>query len=406
MTCSLILTLLAALASGDDEFAARAHALQRTAVVVDTHSDVTMRLSEPKFDFGARNGDGHMDIPRMIEGGLNTQFFSIYMGKVEGPGTGPGTAIMRSLDLIDSIYQLCEKFPDRMAMAYSVADVRRLHDGGKIAALLGMEGGHMIEDDLSALRMFYRLGVRYMTLTHTFHTNWADSAGSLDGIEPKHNGLTEFGRQVVREMNRLGMMVDISHVADSTFFQVLEVSSAPVIASHSSCRALCEAPRNMTDDMIRALAKHGGVIQINFYPAFIDDQVRLATMARSKELKPQLDEIDRRFKDDEKQREAEREKLFKSAPPLPTTPWTRIVDHIEHVINLVGPDHVGMGADWDGVPSLPTGMEDCSHLELITAELLRRGQSEENVRKFLGENLLRVMAACEQKSAELRAKKP
>src|SRR5262249_1341551 len=228
-----------------------------------------------------------------------TQFFSIYMGKVEGPGTGPGTAIMRSLDLIDSIYQLCEKFPDRMAMAYSVADVRRLHEGGKIAALLGMEGGHMIEDDLSALRMFYRLGVRYMTLTHTFHTNWADSAGSLDGIQPVHNGLTDLGRQIVREMNRLGMMVDISHVADSTFYQVLDVSSAPVIASHSSCRALCDAPRDMTDDMIRALAKHGGVIQINFHVGFLSQEFRDYEKAHPEAEKEIKDEVTKRCGDNE-----------------------------------------------------------------------------------------------------------
>jgi membrane dipeptidase len=240
-----------------------------------------------------------------------------------------------------------------------------------------------------------------MTLTHTFHTNWADSGGSFEGIEPKHHGLTELGREIVREMNRLGMMVDISHVSDATFFQALELSEAPLIASHSSCRALCLASRNMTDEMIRALASKGGVIQINFFPAFIDEECRKDSLARTAALKPKLAQIDREHASDLKRREEEREKLL-SQVPMREVSYLKVVEHIEHVIKLVGPDHVGLGADWDGIPTVPKGMEDCSKLPQITIELLRRGHREEDVRKVLGENLLRVLEACEKKASEIR----
>ncbi len=252
----------------------------------------------------------------------------------------------------------------------------------------------MIEDELATLRTYHRLGARYMTLTHSFNTNWADSAGTREVVEGEHDGLSDFGRDVVLEMNRLGMMVDVSHVADSTFWDVIETSKAPVIASHSSVRALADHRRNMTDDMIEALASKGGVIQINFYPGYIDpEKVRM-----SKKLLPKLREISERFPDDPEKAGAARRELFaaSAARSGTKTPASVVVDHIEHVIDLVGPDYVGLGADWDGVPEMPEGLEDVSKVPYITRELLRRGHDESTVKKVLGGNVLRLMEAVEQ----------
>src|SRR5262249_48457527 len=241
----------------------RAAKLHRNAIVIDTHNDVTSPMIDQGYDLGARDASGktQTDIPRMKEGGLDAEFFAIY---VAAKYAKEGGAARRALEMIDSVYEQARRHPESLEMAYTVADIRRIHRAGKIAALMGIEGGHAIEDSLSALRQFYRLGVRYMTLTHTNTNNWADSAGGIGNPpEKRFGGLSDFGREVVREMNRLGMMVDVSHVSDDTFRACIETSQAPLIASHSSCRALTNAPRNMTDDMLRALAKNGGVVMIN-----------------------------------------------------------------------------------------------------------------------------------------------
>lgn len=371
----------------DEALRTRAARIHRQSIVVDTHSDTTSRILDEGFDMGARASDGHMDIPRMREGGMDAEFFAIYVAASYAKNGG---AARRALDMIDGVYDQASRHPDALEMAYSVADIRRIARKGKIAALMGIEGGHAIEDSLRALRVFYRLGVRYMTLTHTNSNHWADSSGD----EPRHNGLTDFGRDVVREMNRLGMMVDISHVSDKTFFDVLSVTQAPVIASHSSARALANHPRNMTDDMLKALSKNGGVVMVNFYPGFIDQAVIDAQKAREAALKPELDELARRYSDNAEQLRAERQKLLQ-ARPLPHATLARLVDHIDHIVKVAGIDHVGLGSDFDGIQSTPDGLEDVSKLPQLSYELLRRGYGELEIKKILGENFLRVFRRVE-----------
>jgi membrane dipeptidase len=330
-------------------------------------------MTDEGFDLGARDTSGktQTDIPRMKEGGLDAEFFAIY---VAAKYAKEGGAARRALDMIDGVYEQARRHPESLEMAFSSDDIRRIHKSGKIAALMGIEGGHAIEDSLSALREFYRLGVRYMTLTHTNTNNWADSAGGIDSpAEKRHGGLSDFGREVVREMNRLGMMVDISHVSDDTFRDAIETSQAPVIASHSSCRALTNVPRNPTDDMLKALAKNRGVVMINFYNGFINTEY----------AKPGM-----------------------PAPGKPASAATldMLMRHFEHAIKVAGIDHVGIGSDFDGVDGLvPTGMEDVSKLPAITYELLKRGYSEADVKKVLGENLLRVMAEVEGVARKMQA---
>ena len=246
---------------------------------------------------------------------------------------------------------------------------------------MGIEGGHAIEDSLMALRDFYRLGIRYMTLTHNNTNNWADSCCD----EAKHNGLSDFGKEVVREMNRIGMLVDVSHVSDKTMSDVLDLSTAPVIASHSSARALADRTRNIPDDLLRRFAKNGGVVMVNFYPGFIDKNVAAASKERDERLKSQVDELRATYKDDSKRLSDELNKLM-AANPLPATPLSALMNHFDHIAKVAGIDHVGIGSDFDGVPSLPVGMEDISKLPNITYELLKRGYSETDIKKILGDN--------------------
>ncbi|MDT4897720.1 MAG: rane dipeptidase [Acidobacteriota bacterium] len=363
--------------------------IHRKAIVVDTHNDITTMMIDDGYDLGTSSiGKYHTDLPRMKEGGLTAEFFSVYVDKKFAK---EGGSARRALDQIDLVYRAAERYPDKIMMATTVADIRRAKKEGKIAALMGIEGGHAIENSLMALRDFYRLGVRYMTLTHNNTNDWADSSRD----EAKHNGLTDFGKEVVREMNRMGMLVDVSHVSDKTMSDVLDISTAPIIASHSSARALSNHPRNIPDDLLRRIAKNGGVVMVNFYPAFIDQKHLDADRARDERLKPQLDALGERFKDDPKRLAEERQKLF-DANPLPATPLSVLIDHIDHIAKVAGVDHVGIGSDFDGVPSLPEGMKDISQLPNITYELLRRGYNEKDIRKILGENLLRVFGEAER----------
>jgi membrane dipeptidase len=371
----------------------RVAALHRDAIVVDTHSDTTPRFREAGWSFAERHdsSDGHMDLPRIRDGGLDVQFWSIYTGKSDVPGE----ALRIALERIDAVHGMVERYPDAVGLALDVADVRRLVGQGRLASLMGVEGGHMIEDSLPALRTFYRLGVRYMTLTHSFHTGWADSSGTTSVPEPIHGGLTSFGEEVVGEMNRLGMMVDVSHVSDGTFEDVLDVTRAPVIASHSSCRAIADHPRNMSDEMLRALAKNGGVVMINFYPAYIDEEANAEVRAYFATWRETLQGIRERFPED-RAAQARARKAHYAEHPVPQTSLEVLMDHFDHAIEVAGADHVGIGADWDGVPSMPRDMEDITQLPRITRGLLERGHSEETVRKVLGENLLRVMSRVEE----------
>jgi membrane dipeptidase len=375
----------------------QARALHFSSLVVDTHDDTTQRLLVPHFDLGQRHAAGSIDIPRMREGGLGAIFFSIW---IPGTVTGP-RAVKDALAQIDDVREQVRLHPRDLVLATTAEEVRRAHAAGKIAVLMGVEGGHMINSDLGVLRQFFDLGVRYMTLTHSVNDEWADS--STD--KPLHNGLTDFGRQVIREMNRLGMMIDISHVSDKAFWDALAASSAPLIASHSSCRALCDSPRNMTDDMIRALAAKGGVIQINYNTGFLSQKYRDVTEADPRIEKDVQAESEKRCGNDEACQMEETVRLTRglvSEGKLPRVDWTSIVDHIDHVVKLVGADHAGLGSDFDGA-LMPYGMEDATHLPQITGALLRKGYSDTDIRKILGGNTLRLMERVQAVAAASQA---
>jgi membrane dipeptidase len=393
----LCLAVLLVRSTSADDIAERAHKLHFSSIVLDTHDDTTQRFFSKDYDLGKRNSDGHVDIPRMREGGMNGIFFSIWIdGRIMGP-----PAVQKALDQIDAVHQNVLKYSKDMVLCLTAEDVRRAHAHGKIAALIGVEGGHMIGNDIRVLRMFGDLGVRYMTLSHFYNDEWADS--STD--KPVHNGLTEFGKDIVREMNRQGIMVDISHVSDKTFYDALEVSKAPLIASHSSCRALCNHVRDMSDEMIKALAAKGGVIQINYEKSFIDQAYKDASDKLSGGVVAEFDQLKKVCGDDQEcfgRKMAEQEKQATAEGKLPHVSWERIVEHIDHAVKLVGPDHVGLGSDFDGA-SMPDGMEDCSKLPKITEALLRKDYSEDDIRKILGGNTLRVMEQTERVSRELQA---
>jgi membrane dipeptidase len=397
LTCWLLLLGLSWQNTSAAESSSPAARLHQEAIVVDTHIDTPQRLLDEDFDMGPRSNHGHIDIPRMQEGGLDAGFFSIYVDMRHYQGDA---ATKRALQLIDVVYAQVERHPDQLVLATSAGDIRRSHQEGKIALLMGMEGGTPIADDLRLLRDFYRLGVRYMTLTHSLANNWADS--STD--KPVHNGLTEFGKEVVREMNRLGMLVDISHVSDQTFYDALAVSQAPLIASHSSARALCNHPRNMSDDMIRALAEKGGVIQINYHIGFLDQRFADAFDQVKEEFRGRTQTLHQQFPDDPKalyEAQDQLEKEYRSR--MPGVSRERILEHIDHVVKLVGADHVGLGSDFDGA-WMPDGMEDASHLPPLTEALLSRGYKEADIKKILGGNTLRIMEEAERVAARLSPK--
>jgi membrane dipeptidase len=375
----------------EDGVSARAKQLHDRALVIDSHDDTPQRmLFDKTFDITVRHKDGNIDVPRMREGGLDALFFSIW---VPSDITGR-PAVKRALDLIDSVHEAVKAHPSELMLATTAADVRRAAAAHKIAALMGMEGGHMIDDDLGQLRTYAALGVRYLTLTHFKNNNWADS--STD--KPAHNGLTPFGKDVVRELNRLGVMVDISHVADKTFYDALAVTTAPVIASHSSCRAIASHPRNMTDEMLRALAKNGGVVMINYHAAFLSEEFRVASEKRNGTVDVAMAAMSKKCGGNEACTTMESERIDHEAMAkgeLPKVTWEKIVDHIDHAVKVAGADHVGLGSDFDGA-TMPLGMEDASKLPKITDALLKKGYSERDVEKILGGNILRVMEQVEQ----------
>ena len=387
--------------SAADAVADRAHKLQFSSIVLDTHDDTTQRFFSKGFDLGKRNPDGHIDIPRMRDGGMNAIFFSIWIdGRIMGP-----PAVQKALDQVDAVHENVRKFSKDMVFARTAAEVRSAHAQGKIAALMGVEGGHMIGNDIRMVRIFGDLGVRYMTLSHFYNDEWADS--STD--KPAHNGLTDYGKEIVREMNRQGIMVDISHVSDKTFYDALEVSKAPLIASHSSCRALCDHVRDMSDEMIKALAAKGGVIHINYEKSFIDQDYKNAydKATGGAGVVGALSQAIKECGDDQEctaRAAIALERKMTEEGKLPHVSWERIVDHIDHAVKLVGAEHVGLGSDFDGA-SMPEGMEDCSKLPKITEALLRKGYSDQDIRNILGENTLRVMEQVERASHELQAQK-
>ena len=374
-----------------DGISARARQLHERAIVIDSHDDTTQRLlSDKTFDIARRQKNGNVDIPRMREGGLDALFFSIWV-----PSDVTGVKAVNTANaLIASVHKAVASHPGDLMLATTAADVRRAAAAHKIAALMGMEGGHMINDDLGQLRKYAALGVRYLTLTHFKNNNWADS--STD--KPAHNGLTPFGKDVVRELNKLGMMVDISHVADKTFYDVLELTKAPVIASHSSCRAIANHPRNMTDDMLRALAKNGGVVMINYHAGFLSEEFRVASEKRSGTVDVAMAAMSKKCGGNEACTTMESERLDHEAMAkgeLPKVTWEKIVEHIDHAVKVAGADHVGLGSDFDGA-TMPLGMEDVSKLPKITDALIKKGYSDADIEKILGGNILRVMEQVEK----------
>lgn len=399
---ALLLMPLAGCDGGSDPGAERSRAerIHFDAIVLDAHSDTTPRFEEPGWDFSLRHADGHQDLPRMREGGLDAQFWSIYLGRRDEPGAAMAEARRR----IAAVRRLVALHPEELSLATTAQEIREAVAAGRIASAMGVEGGHIIENDLGNLRELYALGARYLTLTHSFHTDWGDSSGTREDVPARHGGLTPFGFEVVREMNRLGMMVDVSHVSDETFWDVIEGSLAPVIASHSSVRAVADHRRNLDDAMLRALSANGGVLMINFYPAYIDEAAAREAGAYYALWEPQLSAIREGHAEDAAARGAAYRAHF-AAHPMPRTSLDQLLDHFDHALAVAGPDHVGIGADWDGVPSMPVGMEDVSKLPALTRGLLARGHSEQTVRKVLGLNLLRVMAEAEAVAARLRAER-
>jgi membrane dipeptidase len=382
-----------------DDISARAKKLHFSSLIVDTHDDTTQRFLDGKFELGPRNAMGSIDIPRMREGNLGAIFFSVWIpSKVRGT-----EAVHRALVQIDAVREQVRKYPKDLTLATTADEIREAHKQGKIAALMGVEGGHMINSDLGILHKFADLGVRYMTLTHSGNDEWADS--STD--KPEHNGLTPFGKDVIREMNKLGVMVDISHVSDKTFYDVLEISRAPLIASHSSCRAICDAPRNMTDQMMKDLAAKGGVVQINYHVGFLSQEFRNEEKANPEINKSIALEVQKRCGDNEGCQLIEGDRItreYVAQGRLPKVDYLKIIEHVDHAVKVAGIEHVGLGSDFDGA-NMPYGMEDATKLPYITEALLQKGYSEGDVKKILGENTLRLMADVERVSHELNPKK-
>lgn len=373
-----------------------AEQLHQAALVVDGHADTPQRFVDEQWDFCAALGAGHINLETARRGGLDAEFFAVWVEPTEWRGR----YAYRALQLIDGVLEQVRRHPEELQLALCAEDILAAKRGGRFAVLLGLEGGHAIENDLGLLRLYHRLGVRYMTLTWANSNDWADSSGDLnDQHVAHHEGLTHFGREVVREMNRLGMMVDVSHAADATFWEVLRTARAPVIASHSSARALTDSHRNLSDEQLRAIATNNGIVMVNFYPAFIDEPWRETWAATHDEREVLYREAARPFEERgvpvpyETQLEVDRhfyaERLSQT---LRRPSLARLIDHFDHIAQVAGIDHVGIGSDFDGISIVPEGMESAADLPKITAGLMERGYTEGQLRKLLGENLLRVFA--------------
>ena len=384
--------------------------VERSAIIIDTHADTPQRFVDENYDLGDPLKGGNWNLESAEKGNLGAEFFSIWVD----PGPNQGHFARRTLILIDAVKQQVAKHQDKIMFVTSPEGIELAHREHKIAALMGIEGGHSIEDSLALLRQYYALGVRYMTLTWSNSNGWADSSGDIDDASVPHTkeGLSEFGKDVVYEMNRLGMMVDVSHVSDRTFYRTLIITRAPVIASHSAARALTDAPRNMTDDMLRAIANSGGpgskggVVQVNFYSAFISQKYRDAQKAQKPEVDKAVQALKDKYKAEGKEAPAEEiEKLQRQyADRIPRPPLSDLIDHIDHIAKVAGVDHVGLGSDFDGVTGqLPEGIDSPADIPKITAALMQRGYSPEACRKILGGNLLRVFHEVEQVSRQLQA---
>lgn len=383
-------------ADADPKIWQRALAIHKKAIVIDGHNDITSPMVDEDLNLATdtrgkfhRGGDPfHTDLNRLKASGITGEFMSIY---VSGSTLRTGGAMRRAMDLIDATNREVERHPNVLMSCTASEQIRQAKKQNKICALMGIEGGYAIENSLHALRNFYRLGIRYMTLTHNVSHDWADAHNG----EKKNNGLSDFGKEVVREMNRLGMLVDISHVSDKVMHDTLDITTAPVIASHSGARGVNNHTRNVPDDVLKRLPQNGGVIMVVFYPSFLDERTNREENERAAKLRPQIEALREQFKDDQLGfNEAERKLM--AANPIYIAPYTRIVDHIDHIKKVAGIDHVGIGSDYDGVPFLPEPMQGSEDLALVTYEMLRRGYTEQEIRKVLGENFMRAFAKAEQ----------
>jgi membrane dipeptidase len=384
--------------SAEDPFLQRARALHRQTPLIDGHNDYPWALREKaqrnfeKLDIAKPQPSIMTDIPRLKAGGVGGQFWSVYV-PVELAGQAAVTA---TLEEIDTVHQMMRRYPDTFELALTADDVERIFKKGKIASLIGMEGGHSIDNSLAALRMFHRLGARYMTLTHAKNTAWADSATD----DARAGGLTAFGEEVVREMNWLGMLVDLSHVSPATMEDALRVSAAPIIFSHSSARALADRPRNVPDNILEMLPKNGGVIMVTFVPGFLSPAVAAWSELQNAEEK----RLTGLFPGDAAA-VARGVTEWSAAHPSPVAHLSDVADHIDHIRKIAGIDHIGLGGDFDGITAVPQGLEDVSKYPALTAELLRRGYKDDDVRKILGGNVLRVMRSVEKVARRLQAER-
>lgn len=363
--------------------------IHRRAIIVDMHADTTQRLVDENVDLETQLADGHLDAVRAKQGGLDAQFFSIWVDP-DLFGGGGASAIKRADIQIEAVRNLAAQHPETWELATTAEDVRRIAGSGKIAALMGLEGGYAIDNKIENVERYYKLGVRYMSGAWSISTDWAGSSGDEIG---KTRGLTEFGKQVIREMNRLGMMVDVSHLSDKAFWDIVSTSTRPVIATHSGCRAITGVPRNLTDEMISAIAKTGGVVNVIFYPEHIEP----GYSARKKKVDAEIAVAVQRASDAEpgdaahKKLARDRVRAQEYLKRLPAVYISRIVDHIDHVVKLAGIDHVGVGSDFDGIQVVPADLSSVADLPNLTTELLKRGYSENDIDKILGGNMLRVM---------------
>ena len=373
-------------------------AIHRRAIVVDMHADTVQRMIDEGTDINQQLSDGHFDAVRARAGGLDAQFFSIWVEPEFFGGGGQG-AIDRADKQIAAVRALAEQHPETWELATTAADVRRIAGAGRIAALMGLEGGYAIDERLENVEKYYKLGVRYMSPAWSVSTSWAGSSGDAVGDK---RGLNEIGRSVIREMNRLGMMVDVSHVSDKTFWDIIETSTAPVVATHSGVRALVNVPRNLTDEQLRALARTGGVCCVIFYPAFLEAGWRNAQRKVDAEITPLVEAASSKTQGTPAQKKLVRDRVREREylRRLPPVPLARVVDHIDYIVKLLGIDHVGIGSDFDGMQAAPADLSSVADLPNLTKELLRRGYSEQDIDKLLGGNMLRVLAEVERGSEQ------
>ena len=374
--------------------------IHASAFVIDTHADTPQRFVDEVWNFTDALGSGHLNLETARQGNLAAEFFAIW----PEPAAWKGRFAHRALSLIDGVLEQVRRHPSDLALCTSPADILDTRAAGKFGVLMGIEGGHAIENSLALLRDYYRLGVRYMTLTWANSNDWADSSGDLDDANvPHHNGLTAFGYDVIAEMNRLGMMIDVSHASDKTLADVLSATRAPILASHSAARALTNSPRNLTDDQLRAIAANGGAIMVNFYSAFIDENYRQAWAAQKLALRAANEALAAEYAARQQpvpyHVSGQLDREFAAQVPRP--PFESLIDHFEHIIRVAGVDHVGIGTDFDGISALPEGIDSAADLPKITAALLARGYSPDDVRKVLGGNLMRVFGAVQSQATPL-----